>query len=855
MLTRRRARRAATVALLVVGTLGLYGCGGGALSGGGISMRSIAGVVAPPAGSGLSAASLRVVTAAGVATVASNGAFSARNPGAGPALVSACEGSGKPVLLAFFDAGGGRAASAPAIDARSTAVALAFLVMQGYTMPRDTWPRVLQLIEEHDATDALVQTVVQRMAANPRAVGEGDEALLDAAKAAAEAMTGGSGDRSAALAGRRSVGAVDVTVTSRAGTPGLVQVQPTGEISGVRVEPSVDGNGITLTNGYRRHLRFFVYRTGYEDANGQSQAITPWEPVVPATGSPSYIQAVNGYAGLIGTLIEWASGTLAYTPVTVGPIELPVQPSGARRTFYRVIVIGPGWKEGDIEADIPADLRGSSFAQEWKSAYQIMDAVTFFQEVAIPAFLIAVPVEAIGKNVNRELLFEVVADLVRMVGNAYPQFTEQLIVHDYKGALVTFLKCYDSDALRNSILRKLGGAGVLKVGALQITPQLLQSINVVVSTIDKVLSAGDIGLVMTQLAISDRWQMREAETVAAVVRVQPSPAQVKPGDHVALVCTGAAGIVGTKEYAWSTPGAHGFLADDLGHTGESFTSSSPNVRYVADSTAQDGDTDSVQCEVSLRRGSERIPLGEGTAAIQISTSSHAVRLLPAEQNVYKGRTAYLYAEVDPAPPGDWQVRYNWSTAGSKGTLIGPNGAKNNFTTSYTQVTYDAGDSVGSETVNLEAVRLLPGGGTSRLGRSSAVIHVKDPAAAVRKISHMDAKWTLIQTDPVIKWFAAVAVYAVWEIDPNVSGYYITEARPGMQPYVYYKSTRLLLGSDVIGHGCKDNERGIMLAGASALREGVDPPGEYPPSDPVWDGGVVARYNEGWATTVEVTAAD
>lgn len=704
----------------------------------GCSKTPVSGIVQLPEGSSLKPGDLRVVTCIGEAPVQDDGSFRAFESGSSPAIAFAADANGKPVLIGFVN---GQTTST--LNARSTAVALLFQGLAAFTLPRDAWPQALEFLDGDSNTETLAAAVARRLSASPYAIPDNDTELLTALNAAVTAILESSASSlSAAKRIGNRVQSFDVSVSASAETPAMVIVEPSDEISGVRVGPNAAGNGITITNNFRRHLWAYVYRTGWQskddDADAEPRAITPWERIVPGTSVSGYMPAVNGFQGTIGTILDAVSGQVAYSPVTSEAIVLSLSPAEASRTYYKMFVVGPSWKPGDFDDELPAGYAGMAEAGEWKSAEKKMDLLTVFQEFLFPAVLSVFPAEALGKNLNSEQMGLVIEDLMKIITNSYPQFAEQLAVHDYTGAMVTFFKAFDSSLIRSSVVEALIRSGLVKGGITMSAAACLDDLNIYVSAIDKFLSAGDLGIVTAQLASCCRFMEWSATTTKPFIRIQNNPSTVTAGLDVELTCYGTAGIEGTIEYHWSTSGAHGHLEDSHGNAGTDFTSSDQIVLYVADEDAEDGAQDTVAVTAYLKENSEKTELGSATATVFIVESQSDVAITPASPSVSPGGTQRLDVSILPSLPMGTEVEYDWAATSTAGTLRGPKDEKAPFTGAY--ATYSAGESSGTDTVTVNVWRITGDDQRLPVGSATATVRVTATRTAIYSIEpHLDSE--------------------------------------------------------------------------------------------------------------------
>jgi hypothetical protein len=732
-----RKRTIAVIVFLAFLLGSIVGCGRKTAEDGLIEVE-VTGTVALPDNSSIELKDLSIVTCAGREDIASDGSFTAKEPGAGAAMAFITDEDGSPLLAGFVDGsgeGGNR------LDAKSTAVILLFQALSAYTLPRDTWPQIISLLEAHPAAAKLTESINERFAEDPQFIGNQDPVVIAALQDAVEAINveidEGAAAMEAAAEGsvQQAVGGIEAqpTVTAASAltlstleylgktasfevvadasgdTPAQVTVEPSAEISGIRVAPNADGNGITITNNMRRHLWAYVYKTGWktkdDDENTPPRQISPWEPL-DETGT--YIQAVNGYQGYFGSIADIVLGQGVYKPVTSDAIILPVEPEEAVRTYYKIIVVGPAWTEKSFESELPSGYASNKYATTWKQAEEKMDALTLFQELVFPAILTIFPKEALsGESLDGKKAINLVTDCTKIISNAFPQIIEQIASDDYKGVLATTIKAFESDTLRDQLLQKLKDAGEVKPSALSIAGSCLEKLNAITSSIDKFLSVGDLGAVVKQLCSAKQFVDWSGTAMDAYIRIQSNPSVVALGEDVTLTCFGSAGIAGNKEYEWDTTALHGHIEDSHGNSGAYFFSSDQSVRYVPDANAADGDEDTVTVKVYLNTNGKREELGSAEASVTITDQERTVAFSPAAPQADPGDAVRIDASVLPAFPDDVQVQIDWTCTNQYGTIAGPNGETALITSAY--IVYTAGETEGSDTVTAKVWRLNSGG--------------------------------------------------------------------------------------------------------------------------------------------------
>lgn len=601
----------------------LLGCGGGS---GAIHGLPAGGTVTLPAGSVLNLADLTVFSALGTAPVTADGAFTAQEPNSGPALAGLFDKAGNLILLGYIDAddpAGG------AIDAKSTAVALLFQAIGGYLVPTGEWKKLLGLIADSPQAETLAAVIAARVAANPTALLDGDNEIRDALATAAPALAPPETEGAKAPVVKRSL---QFAVNRAATDVTKIAILNPGKQSGAEVQLNTDGSGIVIANGYRRHLIYYIYRTGYIDKDNQKHSY-PWVEV-----THNYLTATSGVTGLVSAVIDYAAGTVAYGDTTTPPINLPLEPADAKRTLYTVVVIGPG-----ADMDLPPELDDATAAQkaEWLEAGKGMIVLEWFKEFFLPAVFAFIPAKGFEENfkLNKENV-QFALDLANMFTQGGLDIGTALASNDYKGTAVNAVKALASNgSLRDAIFKKIGDK-MLQMGMTTAATTLgnaVTKINFVMSVVDKVLTVGDIGAVSTQLAMSSVYTFWNLAANKLDVTIVPNAANAtKVGTPVGLSCQ-VSGLTGaTLTYHWETTGKYGHLEDDRNHSGTSFDSTMAAVRYVPDKI-EDGKSDEVTVEAYLVPeggvGTKQ-DLGQGTAVITCRlTKEYTIQSFGVDDNM------------------------------------------------------------------------------------------------------------------------------------------------------------------------------------------------------------------------------
>ncbi len=538
------------------------------------------GTLQPPASFSLPVTSLSVSTGVVDSAVRADGGFTARVSGTGPCLVGLVDSLGRIILLGYVDAAAG--ADSGEISAMETAVALMFQGLGGYTLPPAQWEGALELIAQSAPAAQLASVIEAQVAANPTAIWDGNQQIVTAlAQACRQILPASAGQALRALAGGPSS-----EFQPAQGTTAAILVDPPYEQDGVLV--NIGTGDIFLTNKYRRHVGYYVYRTAYK-ASGTWQDIDP--PQVVLDGQ--VLSATKGLSGALGSLIDLSNGTVQYAPVNSDPIQMAVLPLTADATRYQVIIMGlandtgapPWWDSG------------------WNGTYNKVMWRTLLQELVLPAlFSFLFPADQIDAKLQAVEFGLMVQDFMDLAVRDAPQ-VGQLIEQGKAGdAFKAFFAALASkQTFRNELIDLFVSSGLLERAAKDQAGQVLDRLvraNAIMGAVDNVLAGADLGIVLTHVGLCQQRARRwEVTAVKPNVRLQPEADSLTLGQSVELLCT-VGGITGDFTYHWTTTGSYGHLEDDRNHSGTDFDSTDHTVRYVVDDVA-DRETDTVTVKAYL----------------------------------------------------------------------------------------------------------------------------------------------------------------------------------------------------------------------------------------------------------------
>ncbi|MBI2378997.1 MAG: hypothetical protein HYV07_33690 [Deltaproteobacteria bacterium] len=628
----------------------------------GVPTTIVAARVVLPADSSLSFDRVRAATSFGTAPVSSAGETTLQVGGGGPQLAGVLGPSSTFVLLGWLDPGD----ASPELSARTTAEVLVYFATLAPTLPRYANRRMIELLADSPAVDALSAAIEVATRADPEALTHGAESIRSALQAAT------------------------ARVVPRSDP--LLLIAPTDTRSGISVLQANGINRIALENEYRRRANFFVEQVSYvREADGQKV-----DARVPLAGPVELPPTAGVGGGVIGSFVDLFGGTRAYAPVYSDPVALPMA-AGASRTTYQVSQVGAGFSKGEYEKLDVGQKEVQAATMIW----------TFALDVYVPiVFSILLPIKGgTESNWSHETIWAPVtkADGWNDFVNAFPSIpglVSQLEANDYAGAISTTVqylitsKTFQYKTIDWCIARlvQLELDGVVSEAQLSSYTSFVTGLGMVLNAINVVsigLAVGDEIALLYHLSRSswaDQWTV---DVLRPKIFFEPEESTIRPAEYVDLevrVPEGSGGTVGEVSsftYRYSTTGLSGILKDSVGHSGTSFDSSRNTVTYFA--LEAEGD-DAVTVEVFEIDGAERIPLGRATATVKVG--EHAIRLSPGDSSIRPGASQPLVVTVAPEPE-DATLSYHYSCAATSGDLLSPAGEVNDFVTDSPFVTYVA----------------------------------------------------------------------------------------------------------------------------------------------------------------------
>lgn len=767
---RRRLLLGLPGGLVLASPLALIACGGGDGSGTGptdptdpgtpddktltlpaFDVETVRVAVALPAGSGIAPETTRLGTMQAFATVARDGTSAMLALDGAPQLAYLFGADGELLLLGYVGDGAAR------VDARSTAEALIYLAAR-----METQPTALQIaLREALRTAPVVDPVETVVAASvgKAGIGTGNKALVAALKTAVGTI----------------VAQPKAPASARKRPQGLQMTAP-GPTSGVEMVEGVAFNTLVVRNHYRRRAWAWVERVGYVDADGAEQTLPAPVPLggdadpgldVSATTALSFDNLVIsagdfllGLADRIGLVGDYAYAQLPWSPADAGPVALPLEPPTARRTDYRVRVIGPGATEG-------AGLKGAEGAK-----LDELVAATVVEDVVMPV-LNTLVLPAIGKkagdvfqNKIKETLAATIAlDLFKVEAQRQylPATVAAIRAGDFNTALYEFMREFFGSGVWSTILETglrsavktfsstvtelrdangvLSGVNLVteaeqRAGAVRTLTGALGKIVAIKEIVEKGAMLLDLAAVAHDLAGSTVKKTFAVSVTGLKAMLTPETARmIAPGSGIQNFTVTLASDNGYDStdptqytYEWSCTEGFGEINDGANNIGTAFTSTRNVVGFAPNGKAESGDVVTVTCKVrrvnAVTGGAGQSLVATRTATLKF-TKEFNVTLSPGEALEIPTETTFpLLAKIGEKLPAGAVLRWKWSASGA-GRVV----QDNRYAAAYAGQTDSSmrnlvtGKTEGRATVSVYAEIDLPATGTE-----AARTVVTDPAS-------------------------------------------------------------------------------------------------------------------------------
>jgi len=583
----------------IAGSALLAGCGGGGGSSAGKNLTTTRGVIKLPTGFTLAPTTLKVEAGFGGTPVKSDGAFelTVMDHAVGPTLAWLRDAT-KVILVGFVDS------STNTIDAQSSAVALLYFSLGGFTTPPENKKTLLDLIKQEPSVAPLTETIARRVVVNPFALTDGDAEIGAALKTASDAI----------LAQRPSRAATSLLPkqTRAGGLDSLLLLTPSGIKSNLEVLQGTPPQSFIATNHARRWCKVFVYETGTEDKAGARVNYPKVKQKLPSLPLSS-----TRALGIKTSIFGFFAGNSTFTPVSTAPFTLDLVDNSAK-TFFDIVVLGSSARISD-----PGFFTDPKYADEvarWHEELIALNLLSWLGDVVFGLLLEIwglrgitqdlAAVEAAITNFRNVEIAGWSAILALAESGKFNQATTEFLAFSSRSAA-------NAVRLRAALAPLLPALGI-KAGQEEIAAGAqvcLKMFLAALSAADLILGAVDIGAVLFDLANSERGELWQATLVKQDVHLSPATTTINPGSEATFTATVPGGTSGTLKYKWSVASQFAVLTDTAGgQSGKSFESNSASVTLAT--TPSDKSTITVSVEVfSVAANGARTSLGTAQAVV------------------------------------------------------------------------------------------------------------------------------------------------------------------------------------------------------------------------------------------------
>jgi len=581
-----------------------------------------------------------VINAYSNESITSNGSFQFRAPTKGRILTIAESDVGDPLFAGWLGE------KSKKLDARTTAEVIAFYATGAFTAPFSQQERLKDLFSDLEMLDNLANLIETELSKNNRLLSKDNTTFKDLIKPELDAIV------------KSLYGSADASNTKTGLSARALLVNPTVERSGLRIDTLSGLNEIQITNRFRRTGFAFIDRVSIFNDQGE---VASAKNIL-----KDKVEASLGLDGGLGTINQvitasfepggiWNSKNTAYQPKSSKSIKLP-NVDGAKKTRYRIAIVGPGINAGDIP-----DLKPDELAK-----LKELNVIFVLKEIMIPLLAqVFIPSLDFDHDITGDLL----QDLIGVATTTIPDIIEKSEKGDLKGAMDAawqFVKTSGSgrDALLFAILDKFGDFRTEDSRAALLRARGLANGLINVSgALDTAATSLDLLFLARAFDFSNRADIWTIDAIEEKITITPEKSKIKVDEFITL----EAHVVGAEtdlnfEYRYTTEGNYGKLQGQF-ENGKKVTSTNPFVTY----DAQKAGTEYIRVEIlQIIEGlAERVPVGQATAFVKVTDSTVVIE--PVSADIDENESVILTAEVS-GEAYQLPLRFFWSTSGDKGSF-------------------------------------------------------------------------------------------------------------------------------------------------------------------------------------------
>lgn len=645
-----------------------------------LETETVSAKVVLPSGSSLALSSLTVATPIIKEQLDGSGTFQIQKFTGGSQLVLVQDADGAVVLLGWLREGA-------TVDVHSTANVLLFFSLGASHLPPELRIQLETLLDKLPESESLARTLAQIFVNDPKYLSAGNQQVQSALQVAAKSV----------------IGTSPVARILSTPAPGNAQ-------SGVRLNLTGSANQVSLTNMFRRRAHAFVKRVSYVNQANQviASPLLISEFTMPPIGGLTNLTGGLTDAGII--LLGYENGNqLAYHEQTQPPVDL-VPISGAQKTNFKVVVVGPGTQVGDLASLSPSELEKQ---KDVTLKFVVGDlALQMFFNILLPNS------ESYQQKINAVLGAggdTVLGDLIDTAKSLNPNIADKALNGDIVGAVGgAYDLVFNSGTFKAAVL-SFFGEFFFNANETEEFFENARNVLKVTGAIDLTLSTFDtlaIGKAIGASHMADSWDL---QVTAPDIVLRPENATIVQGatqNFTVTVPEVSSSI--PLVYHWSTNGNFGTLTDGQGQHTNTFDSTVSSTTYTAGSVSGQ---ETVSVDVFEVSGPSRKPLGTATATVSVKTISIEPKDVILSPDDSQDFTVVVPDSVKAS------ATYIWNLTADTGTLSSQTDPA---------ITYTVGNTVLAPASDTLTVGVMVNG--KLFGHASASIKISDVSVIVSPTS-------------------------------------------------------------------------------------------------------------------------
>jgi hypothetical protein len=316
-----------------------------------------------------------------------------------------------------------------------------------------------------------------------------------------------------------------------------------------------------------------------------------------------YLKSTNGLSGVIGTTLDFLWKKIPYKPVNAGPVALTKMPEGAKKAYYKAVVVGPG--SYPLLSQFPDWMADNVNRTEFVEMSVLMSTVTVVKDYYLPIAFALAPASTANAMTGKDLS-DFCAGIVGLVVKTGVNVTQNISLGDYDGAVKAMLKATLSDGtLRKALCQFIAKRlikGVVTEAALKKMGDSANALNKILKAFDIGIMAVDLGAVTRDVYNSNKADYFDIVAVKPNVHIEPGAVTLMPGSEYtfnAIAGTVAGDVI---EYRWTVTGVSGSLRKQgEAALSNAITTSEQSIVYVASDNAADKSTDTLTVDVYRKK--------------------------------------------------------------------------------------------------------------------------------------------------------------------------------------------------------------------------------------------------------------